>query len=244
MYAEAFLDEAYALQSNIGTLRIGGNGHSQRVYHDVAAFDAIGFGFGNNAVREIKWKSNSELTLTVGNESYNEVSVSIDECGNAKVTSITPTSAPDHSEIKCALPSLNLPAVPGRRYIANAEAAVEMKDGSILVGTADTMLAKITGEKVFSLGRVTTAGGVHSLDTAPDGTVWGIAGHDAGCGILFKYDDECGVDLLGILPEVFAENGRNVAIYRPTTLAVSPDGKYLAVGGADEIGGAVILKIN
>ena len=200
-------------------------------------------GFGNTAVREIKWRSNSELTLTVGNESYNEVAVSLNE-GRATVVSITPTSAPDHSEIKCALPALALPAVPGRRYIANAEAAVEMKDGSILVGTGDTMLARISGEKVFSLGRVATAGGVHSLDVAPDGTVWGIAGHDAGCGVLFKYDDECGVTLLGILPEVFAENGRNVAIYRPTTLAVSPDGSYLAVGGADEIGGAVILKIN
>lgn len=200
-------------------------------------------GFANTEVRHIEWTSNTELLLTVGNASYSEVSVAIDESGDAKVLSIKPIEARDYSEIKCALPEIKLPAAPGRRYLANAKSAVQMKDGGILVGTEDTMLAKVTGEKVFSLGRVATAGGVHSLDVAPDGTVWGVAGHKSGCGVLFKYDDECGVTLLGILPEVFAENGRNVAIYRPTTLAVSPDGKYLAVGGADEMSGAVILKI-
>jgi hypothetical protein len=49
--------------------------------------------------------------------------------------------------------------------------------------------------------------------------------------------------MLGIVPEAWSECGRNVAIYRPTVISVSPDGKYLAVGGADEIGGAVILKL-
>ena len=48
---------------------------------------------------------------------------------------------------------------------------------------------------------------------------------------------------MGIIPEAFAENGRNVAIYRPTVVAASPDGKYLAVGGADEMSGVVILKL-
>lgn len=201
-------------------------------------------GYANTEVKHIEWTSETELSLTVGNKSLNKVKASLDECGNAHVVSVTPTESYDFSEIKCAIPDVTLPAVPGRRYLATAESAVQMKDGSIMVGTKDTMLAKITDGKVFSLGQVTSAGGVHSLDSSPDGTVWGVAGHREGCGTLFKYDNDSGLTVLGIIPEVFAENGRNVAIYRPTTLAVSPDGKYLAVGGADEIGGAVVLKIN
>ena len=49
--------------------------------------------------------------------------------------------------------------------------------------------------------------------------------------MIFKYTEEEGITLLGIVPEAFAENGRNVAIYRPTTVAVSPDGKHIAIGG-------------
>ena len=41
----------------------------------------------------------------------------------------------------------------------------------------------------------------------------------------------------------FAENGRNVAMFRPTTLALSPDGKFLAVGGTDELAGVVVMKL-
>ena len=70
-----------------------------------------------------------------------------------------------------------------------------------------------------------------------------IAGHKEGVGQLFTYDDENGIALLGKIPEAFAENGRNVALFRPTTLAISPDGKYLAVGGADELGGIVVLTL-
>jgi len=105
------------------------------------------------------------------------------------------------------------------------------------------MLAKITNGKVFNLGQVCSAGGIHQLDVAPNGTVWGIAGHREGTGQLFTYDDENGVNLLGKIPEAFAENGRNVALFRPTTLALSPDGKYLAVGGEDEMGGIVVLTL-
>ena len=105
------------------------------------------------------------------------------------------------------------------------------------------MLAKIKNGKVFNLGQVCSAGGIHQLDVAPDGTVWGIAGHPEGTGQLFTYDDENGINLLGKIPEAFAENGRNVALFRPTTLAISPNGKYLAVGGEDELGGIVVLTL-
>jgi len=46
-----------------------------------------------------------------------------------------------------------------------------------------------------------------------------------------------------MIPEAFAENGRNVAIFRPCAMAISSDGKYLAVGGADEVSGVVVMQL-
>jgi len=200
-------------------------------------------GFANTAVKKIEWKSNTELELVCGNTSDHLVKVSIDEESNAHVESVTAIETKEYSSLKAEVPSVQLPCVPGRRYLAEAEASVTMNDGSVMVGTRDTVLAKIKNGKVFSFGQVISAGGIHSLDIAPDGTVWGVAGHREGCGTLFNFTEDCGVTLLGIIPEAFAENGRNVSMYRPTAVAVSPDGKHLAVGGADEISGAVILKI-
>ena len=200
-------------------------------------------GFANTEVKSIEWTAEDTLTLIVGNDSHHRVEVALDEKGDAHVVAVTPIEKREYSQVKCDLPEVELPAVPGRRYLAKAESAVKLADGAIIVGTEDTVLARIDGESVFSFGQVISAGGVHSLSVAPDGSVYGVAGHREGCGTLFRYDAKCGVSLLGIIPEAFAENGRNVAIYRPTTVAVSPDGKYIAVGGADEISGAVILKI-
>ena len=79
---------------------------------------------------------------------------------------------------------------------------------------------------------------------APDGrTVYGVAGHDRGCGYIFRWTIEKGTELLGLAPEAKAPNGRIVAIYRPTAIAVSPDGTRLAVGGADEVAGVAVLEL-
>jgi hypothetical protein len=71
--------------------------------------------------------------------------------------------------------------------------------------------------------------------------VWGVSGHDQGVGMVFNWTDKGGVNVLGLTPDVKAENGRNVHIYTPTVVAVSPDGRYVAVGGADELAGAVVF---
>ena len=200
-------------------------------------------GHGKAAIKSISWSSESELSFRVGEGGAHRVECKLDENGTPTVLGIYADDSEVASSLRAPVPPLPLPAVAGRRYLATPESSTALPDGALLVGTHDTMLARIKDGRVFSLGQVTTAGGVHSLDTAPDGTVWGVAGHKLGVGQLFKYTEEEGVTLLGLVPEVFASTGRCVGIYRPTAIAVSPDGKYIAVGGDDEIGGVVIMQI-
>lgn len=200
-------------------------------------------GFGNTAVKHICWKNPSAFSFWCGeNDSYH-ITCQMDEKGDAHVLQINKEQLPDNNPCKVSVPEVTLPAIPGRQYLATPKSSIPLPDGSILVGTHDTMLALIRDKKVFSLGQVCSAGGIHAMDITPAGTVYGIAGHKEGVGQLFTYQQDQGLQLLGLLPEAFAENGRNVAIFRPTALAISPDGKYLAVGGADEIGGVVVITL-
>ena len=200
-------------------------------------------GFGKASVKKIAWTDSDEFYFTCGDDGATRVEVKVDSNGNASVKSIEKCEPEIQNEIKAPVPDVKLPAVPGRVYLSGAESSVTLPNGAVVAGTHDTMLAYIKDGKVYSLGQVCSAGGVHSLDVAPDGTVWGVAGHDLGVGQIFTFRPEEGVKLMGLVPEAFAENGRNVAIYRPKTVAVSPGGNYVAIGGADEISGVVVLKI-
>ena len=201
----------------------------------------------NAAVRHIEWTDASHFSFRCAAEGSTagfRADCTVDAAGDAHVERIVPDALPEVCGLQAALPDgIRLPAVPGRQYLAEAECSIRLPDGGILVGTRDTMLARIDGSRVRNLGMVCSAGGIHALTLAPDGTVWGVAGHAEGVGQLFAYREETGVQLYGLIPEAPAENGRFVALYRPTTLAVSPDGRFLAVGGADEIGGVAVLTL-
>ena len=193
------------------------------------------------AVRGIEWTGNDSFSFFCGKDGATRADCRVTD-GKASLLSLTATEPYGKKAVK--IPDVTLPAVPGRRYLATAEAVVTLPSGALLVGTGDTMLARVEGGRVFSLGAVTTAGGIHAMDVTPDGTVYGVAGHPLGVGQLFRYTEAEGVTLLGLLPECFAEGGRNVALFRPTTLAISPDGKYMAVGGEDEMGGVTVITLS
>jgi hypothetical protein len=200
-------------------------------------------GHGNTAVTKIEWTANDALSFFAGKNGDVKVDCKLDgKC--ASVTAITECAPQRENALRESIGELVLPGVPGRQYLADAESSVRLKSGKILVGTCDSMLAIVSEKQVFSLGCVSAPGGIHALDITPDGTVYGVAGHRLGVGQLFKFTEKTGLELVGLVPEAFADNGRNVSIYHPTTLKISPDGKHLAIGGADEMGGVVILPLN
>ena len=104
------------------------------------------------------------------------------------------------------------------------------------------MLASVKDGKVKSLGAATPCGKIKSLVKVGD-TVWGVAGYERGMTNMFKYTEDTGIIQLGYIPKIKAKGGRNVCIFNATTMAASPDGQYLAIGGADNLSGVVIIKI-
>ena len=117
-------------------------------------------------------------------------------------------------------------------------------DGATLVGTEDGMLALVDGSRVRSEGGTMSGGRIHALATAPDGkTVWGVTGHRMGVAYVFRWTRAGGLELIGLPPDVKADCGRNVHLYNATTVAVSPDGRFAAVGGTDALGGVTVFKI-
>ena len=194
----------------------------------------------NATVRAIEWTGEETFSFFCGDKGHIRVDCAVKD-GRATVLSLREGDPCPEKATPCC--TLSLPAVPGRRYLATAEAAVTLPSGAMLVGTRDSMLARIEGEHVFSLGALSATGGIHAMDVTPEGTVFGVAGHPLGVGQMFSYTEEDGVTLLGLVPECFAEGGRNVALFRPTTLAISPNGRYMAIGGEDEMGGVTVITL-
>ena len=116
----------------------------------------------------------------------------------------------------------------------------------MIVGTRDGLLAIIKGRNVFALGNAAPYGPVRSLCTNPARTrLWGTAGDDEDMGTVFYYDDTVGLRQLGFL--VYNIHGyfdgpsaSNVL----SSIAVSPDERMIAVGGADRIGAIHLATLN
>ena len=200
-------------------------------------------GHGKAKIRDIKWISENELSVRCRENGSTRVEILLDSEGSAHLAGIKDEQEGSFSAIKAEVPDISLAAVPGRRYLAKPRSSVRLPDGSVLVGSEDTTLTLIDGDSVICYGQVISAGAVHSLDVGENGIAYGVAGHELGVGRLFSFSRKSGVRLLGMIPECDTESGRRVAIYRPTVLSLSPSGKYLAVGGEDEMSGIVIIRI-
>jgi hypothetical protein len=142
--------------------------------------------------------------------------------------------------------NVKLPEVAGRRYLSVPSATAALGDGRVAVGTRDGLFATIKGGKVFSYGNAAPLGPIRCLCVTKDGkTLYGTAGDAEDMGTVFRFSDEEGLRQMGLINYnspgwMDGPTAANVL----SSIAVSQDGQYLAVGGADRIGSVHILKIS
>jgi len=153
---------------------------------------------------------------------------------------ILPQPVPEFPE------TVKLPEATGRRYRAKASAVCEWHDGSKIVGTLDALAAIVRPNgKVYSLGNAAAYGPVRCMVTnAAKTKLWGVAGDDEDMGYVFTYDDDEGLRQLGILN--YNSHGwfdGPTASNILSSIAISQDDKYLAIGGADRIATVHIITL-
>lgn len=139
---------------------------------------------------------------------------------------------------------IKLPETAGRRYLAVATATAKLPDGRIAVGTKDGMFCLVKGNKVFSMGNAAPMGPIRAMDVDCNGRLYGVAGDDEDMGTIFSFDEENGLIQMGIInynSHGFMDGPTAANVL--SSIAVSPDGKYLAVGGADRIGSVHIIAL-
>jgi len=128
----------------------------------------------------------------------------------------------------------------GAEYIA----AFIPANGQQLIGTPDGLLALWNGQDMYSLGAVSVNGPIHCLSAAPDGSVYGVAGDEMDIALLFRWDSRRGLRFLGNIGQGYGETIDDVFYCTyVTTCAVSPDGKYLAVGATERLGTVVLYRL-
>ena len=140
----------------------------------------------------------------------------------------------------------NTPNYPGRQWRSAVSAQCAWKDGSVIIGTEDGFLAKVSKDgKVFSFGPAVCQGPVKDLcSNLETGVVYGVGGDIEDIGNVFKYTDDEGLIYLGYMCCDKADDEVGVCVnFVLSSCAISPDGKHLAIGGADRLSSVYICEI-
>ncbi len=144
-------------------------------------------------------------------------------------------------------PAIKLPVATGRRYRAKASCVVDWNNDRKFVGTMDALAAIVNPDgSVYSLGNAAAYGPIRSMCTNKAKTqLWGVAGDDEDLGYVFKYDDKTGLNQVGIInyniPNYF--DGPSVANVL-SSVCMSPDEKYLAIGSCDRIAEVHVMVLD
>ena len=134
----------------------------------------------------------------------------------------------------------DLPAHPGRQYLAEEEMRIPLPGGRSLSATRNGYLSILSEEGVFALGKVCD-GPVRDMTVTATGRVYGVAGDEDDLGMVFSYDDVRGLRRLGRL----GTDGWEYGIASSCLLRAcvwSEDDGILAVGAGDRLGCVYLLS--
>jgi len=143
--------------------------------------------------------------------------------------------------------SIKLPEATGRRYRAKASCVIDWNKDRKFVCTLDALAAIVNPDgSVYSLGNASAYGPVRSLCTNKAKTqLWGVAGDVEDLGYVFKYDDKNGLQQVGIVNYNIPNfsDGPSVANVL-SSVCMSPDEKYLAIGSMDRIATVHVMALD
>ena len=203
----------------------------------------------DSVVKSLVWEDNDTITgLCGGKKDY------VFRIKNGELEYVKPKKEADPAlarKLKRAADPLkagkdfkDLPNYPGRQFKAKATASVKMSGGRKAVGTLDGMMAIVSSKGTFGLGPAGNNGPVRFLAVTPDKkTVYGVSGDDSDLGVLFSYDAANGLRWLGHVQLDCEGFPGSFNLCLMSCLAISPDGKKLAIGSGDRIGTVLVFRI-
>ena len=189
---------------------------------------------GAAAVVAMQWEDDERLMVWCGSDGACRLCIR-----GARVVDRTDGAAdcPRRESRPALLTAAVLPSRQGRQYLAVPTCWAPWNGNRWLIGTLDGMVACFNPEngRTFSLGAVGVHGPVHQIVTdAARTSAFGVSGDRQDLGHVFHYDDQTGLREIGRTFFAPADDivGSNT---QPTAVALSPNGRKLAVGVVDAL---------
>ena len=194
-------------------------------------------------VRTIRFKDNDTVEGICGIDILYRFTIS-----DGKIISLTKTDNTDallKNEVSTIDESI-LPHYPGRQWRRSVTCECDWTNGAKIVGTQDGFLAKINSDgSVYSIGPAICQGPVRDIcSDLNTGVLYGVGGDEEDIGNVFKYTDKEGLKYLGYMNcDRIDDNAGTCANFILTSIAISPDGKKIAVGSGDRLSTVYILEM-